>query len=238
MPAIGDQASIIWALGKKVGDVMTYTDEQGRQFKIRLVGALANSILQGSLIIDENEFIHHFPSESGYRQFLIDAPAQQAAAVAAHLSRALQDVGLEIIPATTRLAAFNAVQNTYLSTFQVLGGLGLVLGSLGLGVVVLRNVMERRGELALFMAVGFRSRAVKWLILCEHGWLLLMGLGIGLAAAVIAVLPAVLSPGVEVSYRLLTLTLLAILASGGLWTWVATLFALRGEIMEILRNNS
>ena len=33
------------------------------------------------------------------------------------------------------------------------GGLGLLLGSVGLGVVVLRNVLERRGELALLLAV-------------------------------------------------------------------------------------
>ena len=61
-----------------------------------------------------------------------------------------RDVGLELTPATKRLAAFNAVQNTYLSTFQILGGLGLVLGSVGLGLVVMRNVFERRGELGMF----------------------------------------------------------------------------------------
>jgi len=32
-----------------------------------------------------------------------------------------------------KLAAFHRVENTYLSTFQALGGLGLLLGTLGLG---------------------------------------------------------------------------------------------------------
>ena len=40
-----------------------------------------------------------------------------------------------------KVAELNAVQNTYLQTFQILGGLGLLLGSAGLGVVVLRNVL-------------------------------------------------------------------------------------------------
>src|SRR5213078_3734843 len=190
VPAIGDANSIQWALHKKVGDTLDYTDERGSVFKLRLVGAVANSILQGSLIIDEAQFVKRFPSESGYRMFLIDAPSNSVSQVSATLSRALQDTGLELTPAVRRLNAFNAVQNTYLGTFQILGGLGLLLGSAGLGVVVLRNVLERRGELGLLTAVGFRRRSLQRLVLSEHAALLGLGLGIGIVTAAVAVLPA------------------------------------------------
>jgi ABC-type antimicrobial peptide transport system permease subunit len=156
--------------------------------------------------------------------------------VAKTLSHSLQDVGLELTPAPRRLAAFNAVQNTYLGTFQVLGGLGLLLGSAGLGVVVLRNVLERRGELALLKAVGFRARALQWLVLSEHAALLWLGLGVGVAAALVAVLPSLLSPGTAVPYQSLALTLGGVLVSGMVWTWLATWFALRGRLLDALRN--
>jgi putative ABC transport system permease protein len=236
IPAIGDANSIQWALGKKVGDTLDYTDEHGRAFKLRLVGAVANSILQGNLIIDEEEFLKRFPSESGYRMFLIDAPSNSVAQVSATLSRALQDVGLEVTPAVQRLNAFNAVQNTYLGTFQILGGLGLLLGSAGLGVVVLRNVLERRSELGVLVAMGFRRRALQALILSEHGALLGLGLGIGILAAAVAVLPALLSPGRQLPYLSLGLTLGAVLLNGVLWTWLATRYALRGNLLEALRS--
>jgi hypothetical protein len=236
IPAIGDANSIQWALGKKVGDTLDYVDEQGRAFKLRLVGAVANSILQGSLLIDEAEFVKRFPGESGYRMLLIDAPSNSVSQVSATLSRALQDVGLELTPAAVRLNAFNAVQNTYLGTFQVLGGLGLLLGSAGLGVVVLRNVLERRGELGLLVAVGFRRRALQRLVLSEHGALLILGLGIGIAAASVAVLPAILSPGTQLPYASLGLTLGAVLLNGALWTQLASWYALRGNLLEALRN--
>jgi putative ABC transport system permease protein len=236
VPAIGDANSIQWALGKKIGDTIDYTDEQGRAFKVRLVGAVANSILQGSLLIDEAEFTRRFPGESGYRMFLMDAPSNSVAQVSVTLSGALQDVGLELTPAPERLEEFNTVQNTYLGTFQVLGGLGLLLGSAGLGVVVLRNVLERRGELGLLLAVGFRRRALRRLVLAEHGALLGLGLAIGIAAALVAVLPAVLSPGTRLPCASLGLTLAAVLLNGLLWTWLATGFALRGNLLAALRN--
>ncbi len=239
IPAIGDAASIQWALGKKLGDTITYTDERGQPFKVRLVAGVANSILQGNLIIDEAEFVKRFPSESGYRLFLIDTSSRDGTElekISATLSRALQDVGFEVTPATRRLAAFNAVQNTYLNTFQVLGGLGLLLGSAGLGVVVLRNVLERRGELGLLQAVGFRRRSLQWLVLSEHGGLLMLGLGVGLTAALAAILPVLLAPGAELHSLILGATLAGVLASGLLWTWCATRLALRGELLNALRN--
>jgi len=236
IPAIGDANSIQWAMHKKVGDTIDYVDERGQPFKVRIVGAVANSILQGQLIIDEGQFVKRFPNESGYRMFLVDAPSNAMSKVSATLSRALQDVGLELTSAPDRLAQFNAVQNTYLGTFQVLGGLGLLLGSVGLGIVVLRNVLERRGELALLMAVGFRKSTVQRLLLVENGALLAVGLTIGVVAAGVAVLPAMLSPTNELPYGSLAVTLGAVLLNGGLWTWAATRVAVRGDLLQALRN--
>lgn len=237
IPGVADQNSILWALRMQLGDSISYVDGQGRSFRVQLAAGLANSILQGYIIISEENFIAHYPSESGYRMFLIDAPSDKRQAVAGELHRALADVGMSVVSATERLAEFNQVQNTYLTTFQVLGGLGLLLGSLGLGVVVLRNVLERRSELALLLAVGFRPRKLKWFVMSEHGGLLLLGLGVGVVAALIAVFPSLLSPGANLPYRPLSLTLAAVFLSGILWTWLATLVALRGELLASLRND-
>jgi putative ABC transport system permease protein len=236
IPAVGDEATITWALHKKVGDSVNYTDEHGRPFKVRIVGAVANSILQGSLIVAESEFVKKFPGEAGYRMFLVDAPVQEAAAVSGALTRGLRDRGLELTPAADRLNAFNAVQNTFLDTFQVLGGLGLLLGSAGLGVVVLRNVLERRSELALLAAVGFTPRALRRLVVAEHTVLQVLGLMLGIAAAVLALLPVLLSPSAQISYLPLGATLALVFLSGLFWTWAAARLALRGELLPALRN--
>ena len=236
IPAIGDANSIQWALGKKVGDTLDYIDERGRPFKLKIVGAVANSILQGSLIVDEKAFVEKFPSQSGYRQLLIDAPAGESEQIGRDLSRDWQDQGVEITSTVDRLNSFNAVQNTYLNTFQALGGLGLLLGSAGLGIIVLRNVLERRGELALLVAVGFRHSTVRWLTLAEHTLLLVAGLGLGLLCAAVAVLPALRSSMGHLPIRSLSLTLGAVFLNGLIWTFLATVIALRGNLLTALRN--
>ncbi len=260
VPAVGDYATIYWALGKSVGDELDYIDEKGRRFRLLLVGMLKNSILQGSLIISEDEFIKRFPSEDGYRMFLIDIQdsrhktqdtrpgsgvwslesgssiEDRTEAVAGELSARLRDFGLTLTPTTQRLAEFNAVENTYLSIFQLLGGLGLILGSVGLGLVVLRNVLERRGELAMLQAVGFDKAALKRMVFYEHGGLMAGGLACGIFAALVAVSPALKSPGGQVPYFSLVLTIACIGISGVVWIWIAMAFALSGKLLEALRN--
>jgi len=236
VPAIGDYPTIIWALGLSIGDELEYSDEKGRRFRLRLVGIMRNSILQGSLLIAEDEFARRFPSEEGYRMFLVDSDEEKTGEVMGILSARLKDFGLELMPATQRLAVFNAVENTYLSIFQLLGGLGLILGSVGLGLVVLRNVLERRGELAMLRALGFDKVALKRMVFYEHAGLLLCGLACGVVAALVAVGPVLGSPGAEVPYFSLTLTIAAIGLSGVLWIWIATVFALRGRALDALRN--
>jgi putative ABC transport system permease protein len=236
VPAVGDYATVIWALGKSVPDELEYTDEKGRKFRLRLVGMLKNSILQGSLIISEDEFVKRFPSEDGYRVFLIDAQKDKTEVVTATLSTALRDFGLALTPARQRLAAFSKVENTYLSIFRLLGGLGLVLGSLGLGLVVLRNILERRGELAMLRAVGFDKSALKKMVFCEHWGLMASGLACGVVAALVAVAPALRTPGTNVPYLSLLLTIVGIAIGGAVWVRLATRFALGGKLLEALRN--
>jgi hypothetical protein len=236
VPAIGDYQTIIWALGKSIGDELEYTDEKGRGFRLRLVGMLKNSILQGSLLIAEDEFVRRFPSEDGYRIFLVDVASDKAGAVAGIISTRLRDFGLALTPATQRLEEFSAVENTYLSIFQLLGGLGLILGSVGLGVVVLRNVLERRGELAMLRAVGFDKAALKRMVFYEHAGLLLCGLACGVVAGLVAVWPALKSTAWQVPYSSLLLTIAAIGISGVVWIRIASNFALSGEMLDALRN--
>jgi putative ABC transport system permease protein len=138
-----------------------------------------------------------------------------------------------VTSAGERLATFNAVQNTYLLIFQLLGGLGLLLGSIGVGMVVLRNTLERRSELALLGAVGYPARAIRRLVWSEHGALLGLGLASGVVAALLAVLPGGSGGRSMVPMAVLVV---AVAGSGALWVWVASTLATQGPLLDALRN--
>lgn len=236
IPGIVDANTLQWAMQKKIGDTVEYRDERGQPFQVKIVAALQGSMLQGNVVISEKHFVEKFPASGGYRFFLIDAPIGRSASVAEEVSRALQDRGLELIPASRRLGEFQAVENTYLSIFQALGGLGLLLGTAGLAIVVARNVLERRREFGLLEAVGFRAGQLRGMVFAEHRWLILLGLVVGAASALLGVWPQLADKAGALPWSSV-LGLMAALTVGCLfWTWLATRAALRGSQLPALRN--
>lgn len=234
VPAVIDQATF-WNLGKGFGDDLEVMDEEGRPVKIRIAGVIDNSVLNGRLIISSSAFVQRYPSAGGSRRFLIDAPVGRRDRVAALLSRQLQDRGLALEESEVRLNSYNAVENTYLGIFQALGGLGLLLGSVGLALVVGRNVLERRAELALLGAVGFTRRRIIRLMNAEHALLLGLGLLAGLTASTVSLIPAITTPGAQIATPGMAAVLIGLGIGGLVFTGLATRLTLGGSLLENLR---
>lgn len=234
---VGDADTAMWGLEAKVGpeagDLLEYRDDAGRTFKVRLVGYLPMrlSVFQGAVLIPEYHFVERFPSDGGYRVFLFDEADARL-----RLLKKYARAGLDLMPSVQRLEEFYAVESTYLAMFLVLGALGLAVGSMGMGIVVLRNVQERRTELALLCAVGYRVPTLRKLLLIEHGALLGSGLLIGLVASAVAMVPAQRAASSDLPYSQLVLLLLLVIGCGFVCMVGAIRLALRDELVQGLRN--
>ena len=231
IPAIADANSMTYSLHLKLGEVFALNG-----VRYRIVAALQDSLFQGELLISETNFLRLFPQTEGYRFFLISAPTANADEVASTLKDALSDYGFDVQPTAARLAGFHKVENTYLSTFRALGGLGLALGVVGLGAVLLRNVLERRKELALLRAVGYRPRHIAILVLAENAMLLLLGLGTGVVSAAFAVAPVVSARGGHAPWASVAGLLALVLAAGVAASLAATAAALRSPLLDALKS--
>jgi putative ABC transport system permease protein len=235
IPVFGEANTITWMLKSGLGQDLEVPNEHGEPVRLRIVGVLQDSVFQSELLMSEANFLRLYPREEGHRFFLIDAPADRADTVRTLLETTLADQGLTVQSTKRRLEAYLSVENTYLATFQALGGLGLVLGALGLAVVLLRSVWERRGELALLRALGFQQRALGRLVLAENGFLLALGLAIGTVAALLAVAPHVLAGSGDVPWLRLGGLLGAVLLVGLTSASVAVATTLRAPLLPALR---
>jgi hypothetical protein len=235
VPVIADANSMTYVLHKQLGEDIVIT-RGAREIRLRLVAALRDSIFQGEILMSQAHFIELFPERQGYQFLLVETASGGAAAVASEIEDALVDFGADAVGTADRLAEFHRVENTYLSTFQALGGLGLLLGTVGLGAVLLRNALERRRELALLEAVGYRRGHFLLMTVAENTLLLVGGVVTGAVCAALAIAPAVAERGGRLP---LTsggvLLLFAVLAVGLISSLVATRAAVRGPLLESLR---
>jgi len=233
--AFADQTVIEWGLRRSVGDTLTYLDGSGMALKIRLAGGLENSIFQGWLLVSDSLLREYYPTVTGSRIMLVDGPPDQQDAIARKLETLFRDYGMMAVPASARLDSFNAVENTYLSVFMLLGGLGVILGTVGLGIVLLRNLVQRRKELSLYVALGFRKNFIFRLILAEHLLILVSGVLAGTFSSLPVILPLLLSPSDTGPWLFTGGILFLVLINGFLWISVPARRIISGNILSGLR---
>ena len=235
IPVIGDANSMTYVLHLGLGEDFLLSRVGETPIRLRLVATLADSIFQSELLASEENFLTHFPEADGFRFFLVDTPSASADEAGELLESRLADFGLDVQSTSEKLAGYHRVENTYLSTFQTLGGLGLVLGTFGLGAVLLRNVLERRRELALLRAVGYENRHFSLMIAAENGLLLFLGLLTGSLAALVAIAPALVSRGGSFGGGFLGVLLGAVVVSGLLSSLLAVAAVFRTPLLANLR---
>lgn len=238
IPAITDQTVIEWSLGKKVGDTLTYRNSTGEEIKLKLVAGLASSVFQGNVLIDQSQFLRHFPTISGSNVFLIEGDDENKDVLADELNLAFKGMGWEMTPTPERLAIFQSIENTYLSIFLALGALGLLIGTIGLAVVLLRSVLARKTEFSLLQAIGFSNIKIVSIVVVEYVILLVTGITGGFVSAVIAVWPAVIGTVQSVSFGFVSILIGLILMNGLVWIICIAGYQLKKlNLVEALRND-
>jgi len=114
--AVADAASHFQLRDEIVIDRVGY-----KPVRIRITGTLKNSPFQSYVIISEADFLKAFPEVEGYRLFLAQG------ATADGMNTTLADYGVYAEPVATRLARYKEVEETWISLFQILGTLAVVL---------------------------------------------------------------------------------------------------------------
>ena len=190
IPAVADMNVIKWSLGLNVGDTLDYPGNDGKMYKLQFIAGLDNSIFQGAVLVSRANLRRMFPGVSGSSILLVD---QANPNMGVSLSRSLVKVGPSVESCADRLNRFNAIQNTYLMVFLSLGGIGLIIGSFGLSIILRRNLLERRSELAWLRSAGFSRSRIVFMLTAEHMIMFYCAVLTGVVAAAAAAVPSILS---------------------------------------------
>ncbi len=234
LPAIADQGVIQWGMGKSVGDTLFYKDEEGRELRLKLIGGLAGSVLQGKVIISAENFSRAFPSISGSSLFLLDLPGKEQAMK--ELKSSWHAYGPEVVTTRERLITFYSVESTYLHIFLLLGAIALLIGTLGLGILLYRITVEQLPEYALMSALGFHPSQLFRLLMIERWYIILVSVLVGILPALVSSLPSLTSPLYASLWVWPPAILILVILSGLAGSFVAIKMAFRQRLAAALKS--
>jgi putative ABC transport system permease protein len=125
------------------------------------------------------------PQDVAARHYLTVAAGHEPEMVVEELNAALLANGGDAATFTTIVDTNLEQQTSFYIVLQAFLGLGLLVGVAGLGVVMFRAVRERRREIGMLRAIGFRSSMVRATFLYEAGMIALQGTVIGVVLGLV-----------------------------------------------------
>ncbi len=164
--------------------------QTGKELRLTIVGILSDTVPYSMAGISTSQrtlaaafgdrvqpTVHLFTLRDG-----VDAEATASA-----LERKFLAHGLEADANAKLLADAVGANTTFTRLVQGFMGLGLIVGVAALGVISARSVVERRQQIGVLRALGFRRRMVQLSFMLESSFIaltsIIVGTGLGLAVA-------------------------------------------------------
>ncbi|HKW42723.1 MAG TPA: FtsX-like permease family protein, partial [Thermoplasmata archaeon] len=167
----------------QVGDVFHYRNATGAVRQVKVIGILYEVSVQGLWV--RSGVLHN--------DFGVDAPTLFYFKVRAGIDVTEAGHDLERYFLAYQLVTTNihellkSILEVTMGVFNLLEAylaLGLIVGIAGLGVITMRNVVERRQETGALRALGFRKSMVLRSFLLELSFIALTGIAMGVALGV------------------------------------------------------
>lgn len=122
---------------------------------------------------------------AGRSYFITLAEGVDPQEAARSLESTFLDHGLETAVIEEQMQAQQAMVRGILGLMQSFMGMGLVVGSVSIGIISARAVVERRQQIGVLRSIGFRRRMVQWSFLLEASFVALLGILLGISLGLV-----------------------------------------------------
>lgn len=174
-------------------DIEVREPATGAEVQLKVIGVMDNfatafPALGGPAIVASRQLVDEvspFPIPATHYRIQA-APGADIDALARRLEASFQPYGLESEALAAQIEESQSANQSFNYLLTGFMGLGLMVGIASLGVVSLRAVVERRQQIGVLRAIGYRKRMVQLTFLLESSFVVLLGvaIGIGLGTAI------------------------------------------------------
>lgn len=164
--------------------VVVRDPQTGRSVKLTVIGVLSDTapLEMAGILTSQHTLAGTFGRRVQPTVFLFALrPGVDPVATSKQLESAFLANGMQADAVKTLLADAVAASLTFDRLIMAFMGLGLIVGVTALGVISARSVVERRQQIGVLRAIGFRRRTVQSSFLLESSFIALTSIVIGTA---------------------------------------------------------
>lgn len=165
-------------LSLDVGDSLTVFDPLSRMHNVTVIGILDSQSLRGVFLTADLIQEQFFVSDPVVFLFKLRTGVD-ATTFGKDLQRDFLEYRMETFVIRAIVEDSVRTTNAFFDLLQGFLGMGLIVGIAGLGIVTLRNVVERRNEIGALRAIGFRRSMILKAFLIETTLVSLLGIVLG-----------------------------------------------------------
>jgi len=161
-----------------LGDTIKIIDKDNAIVEKKVIGILDTTLIQG--IFTYNKYVEEEFNINTSTTFLFSIKiGEDADNIAKEIESSFLKNGMQtIVVKTVVMDAMNAM-NQFFYLFDAFMALGLIIGIAGLGIITIRSVHERRQEIGMMRAIGFKKRMVLSSFIIETSTIAIIGILIG-----------------------------------------------------------
>ncbi|MCJ2540667.1 MAG: FtsX-like permease family protein, partial [Candidatus Thermoplasmatota archaeon] len=170
-----------------VGSTISVSDGSGMggSRNYTLIG-IADEFAFTGMFVQKEGLRADFPLIQGDNLFLMTVKdGEDQHKVAKDLESDMSAVGMNVFVFDDLIEDYNRAVDQVFSMFTMFMGLGLVVGVASLGVLAVRSVIERKQEIGIMRAIGYRRSMVLGVFSTEMLFVTIVGILVGLGTGII-----------------------------------------------------
>ncbi|MDD1747020.1 MAG: FtsX-like permease family protein [Methanomassiliicoccales archaeon] len=168
----------------RVGQVVSFMNPVGVVYNLTVAGIMKQSAMQGAFMGEQvvrTEFFAY-----GYSLLLVKfQPGLDTGEQAVLLEKAFLANGLQTIDVQALARQITSLVNSMFTLFEAFLAMGLIVGISGLGIITIRSIHERRIEIGMMRAIGYRKSMVVANFAIESAFISLLGIVIGTVLGIV-----------------------------------------------------